>query len=82
MSKYLALLVVAMFLVPATPAWAVEPKVKLLWPDGAPGALGDEPKDEPTLTIWLPDGRGRTSQSPKEPAVESRKWDHLLCPYP
>ncbi len=25
-----------------------------LWPDGAPGALGTEPADKPTLTIYLP----------------------------
>src|SRR5438067_7273014 len=26
-----------------------------LWPEGAPGALGKEPKDIPTLTVFLPD---------------------------
>lgn len=26
-----------------------------LWPDGAPGALGDKPQDIPTLTPFLPD---------------------------
>jgi len=26
-----------------------------LWPDGAPGALGEEPKDIPTLTPFLPE---------------------------
>lgn len=34
---------------------AAEPKTELLWPAGAPGALGDEPKDKPTLIIYLPD---------------------------
>ena len=38
---------------------AVEPstahKVELLWPDGAPGAKGNQDKDKPTLTICLPD---------------------------
>ena len=29
-----------------------EPKVELLWPDGAPGALGEEPKDKPTLICY------------------------------
>lgn len=29
------------------------PKAELLWPDGAPGALGDEPKDQPRLLIRL-----------------------------
>src|ERR1035437_7584981 len=26
-----------------------------LWPDGAPGALGNQPKGIPTLTVFLPD---------------------------
>jgi acetyl esterase/lipase len=30
------------------------PKVELLWPNGAPGALGTEDRDKPTLTISLP----------------------------
>lgn len=34
---------------------AAEPKTELLWPDGAPGALGDEPKDKPALIVYLPD---------------------------
>ncbi len=32
------------------------PKVELLWPDGAPGALGSEDADKPTLSIHLPRG--------------------------
>jgi acetyl esterase/lipase len=31
-----------------------QPKVELLWPDGAPGAVGKEETDKPTLTIFLP----------------------------
>jgi len=31
-----------------------EPKVELLWPDGAPGAKGQAEGDKPTLTIYLP----------------------------
>lgn len=34
---------------------AAEPKTELLWPEGAPGAKGDQPADKPTLTIWLPE---------------------------
>jgi len=30
------------------------PEVKLLWPDGAPGAKGDAEGDKPSLTIYLP----------------------------
>jgi acetyl esterase/lipase len=36
-------------------ALAAEPKTELLWPAGAPGALGQEPKDKPALIIYLPD---------------------------
>jgi acetyl esterase/lipase len=32
------------------------PRTEPLWPDGAPGALGTEEQDEPTLTIYLPFG--------------------------
>ena len=32
-----------------------------LWPDGAPGALGHEPKDIPTLTVFLPSAEKATS---------------------
>src|SRR5262249_38988839 len=35
-------------------AEAAEPKVELLWPKGAPGAVGTEDADRPTLTIYLP----------------------------
>jgi acetyl esterase/lipase len=34
---------------------AAEPKTELLWPNGAPGALGTEAKDKPMLTIYLPE---------------------------
>ena len=40
--------------------WAAEPKVELLWPQGAPGAKGDEPADKPTLTVFLPDAAKAT----------------------
>jgi acetyl esterase/lipase len=33
---------------------AAEPKIELLWPDGAPGAKGDSDNDKPTLSINLP----------------------------
>ncbi|HTU18749.1 MAG TPA: alpha/beta hydrolase [Gemmataceae bacterium] len=35
-------------------AAADQPKVELLWPKGAPGALGTEDRDKPSLTIYLP----------------------------
>jgi acetyl esterase/lipase len=33
---------------------APAPKTELLWPKGAPGAVGTEDKDKPDLTIHLP----------------------------
>lgn len=30
------------------------PKIELLWPKGAPGAVGAEERDKPSLTIYLP----------------------------
>ena len=33
-------------------------KVELLWPSGAPGALGNEDADRPNLTIYLPQANG------------------------
>jgi acetyl esterase/lipase len=38
---------------------AQEPKAELLWPAGAPGALGTEPADQPSITPFvLPKGTG------------------------
>ena len=31
-----------------------QPRVELLWPEGAPGAVGTEDLDRPTLTLFLP----------------------------
>jgi acetyl esterase/lipase len=36
-------------------AAAAEPKTELLWPKGAPGALGEADKDKPKLIIYLPE---------------------------
>lgn len=33
----------------------LEPVSMLLWPGGAPGAVGDEDADKPTLTVYLPE---------------------------
>lgn len=30
------------------------PKEELLWPKGAPGAVGTEAADKPSITVWLP----------------------------
>lgn len=34
-----------------------EPKVELLWPEGAPGAKGDADNDKPKLRVYLPDAQ-------------------------
>ena len=39
----------------AEPGYCAEPEKVLLWPNGAPGAKGDQPDDKPTLTICLPE---------------------------
>ncbi len=31
-----------------------EPRLELLWPNGAPGAVGDDEKDRPSITVYLP----------------------------
>ncbi len=41
--------------VAATAQVRAEPEPLPLWPDGAPGALGTEPHDIPTLQAYLPD---------------------------
>jgi acetyl esterase/lipase len=38
---------------------AAEPATELLWPEGAPGALGNEDRDKPSLTIYLADAAKR-----------------------
>ncbi|HZR27672.1 MAG TPA: alpha/beta hydrolase [Terriglobales bacterium] len=40
-----------------TPDPTTEPRTVLLWENGAPGALGNDDADKPTLTIYLPFGR-------------------------
>jgi acetyl esterase/lipase len=47
-----------LFLMLAAAVAAQEPKTVLLWPDGAPGAVGQEASDKPELTVYaLPAGR-------------------------
>ena len=46
----------------------VEPKVEPLWPDGAPGAVGAEAADRPTLTVFAP------------PADKANGTGVVICP--
>ena len=43
-----------------TGAGSLAAKTILLWPDGAPGAMGDEDIDRPTLMVYLPTGANAT----------------------
>jgi acetyl esterase/lipase len=53
--RFVLVLAVIMALLP--PAWSQPPASSaneiLLWPNGAPGALGDRPEDKPSLTPFL-----------------------------
>jgi acetyl esterase/lipase len=62
MTRWLALTV----LTTATFAQTSAPRTELLWPSGAPGAVGSEDRDKPTLTIW--------------PAAEPRGAAVVVCP--
>lgn len=52
--------VTSLLLILAGAVWAQrpvpEPAAELLWPNGAPGAVGTEEVDRPSLTAWLPKG--------------------------
>jgi acetyl esterase/lipase len=48
-------LLLAMSLVTLTGFAQQTPPVELVWPNGAPGAVGTLPEDKPTLTIYLPE---------------------------
>ncbi len=56
-TRRLSLLSVILLISPAGPAARanpVEPAVEFLWPGGAPGAIGSEDADKPSLAIFLP----------------------------
>jgi acetyl esterase/lipase len=48
------MLVVLLTLSLSLAAEVEKPKVELLWPAGAPGAVGNEEKDKPAVTVFLP----------------------------
>lgn len=59
-----SLILLCLTLIAASVLSAAEPPAPgttlLLWPEGAPGALGDEPKDKPQITAYLPQGVAKT----------------------
>jgi acetyl esterase/lipase len=55
----LRLLVPGWIIAAAAFAQTPAPRTELLWPSGAPGALGSEERDQPAITIWpAPQPRG------------------------
>jgi acetyl esterase/lipase len=65
----IALFALSAFLfVDAPRALSAEPRVELLWPSGAPGAVGNEDADRPSLTIY---------PAPEEKAVGA---GIVICP--
>jgi acetyl esterase/lipase len=79
--------------VPATPTAAAAPTPMLLWPNGAPGALGDADDDKPTITVYLPasnptktgiivvPGGGYQSLTPVGPAVAAWVNEHGMAAF-
>jgi acetyl esterase/lipase len=59
LARYLTF--VALFSLTTSILCAAEPKIELLWPDGAPGAKGEADNDKPKLNIYLPEQQ--TSQA-------------------
>lgn len=53
MSRFIAAVVVVA--ISSTFLVAADPKTELLWPGGAPGALGAADNDKPTLIVYLPE---------------------------
>ena len=53
--KWTRLLPLFLFLLATGGLAAAEPSVHLLWPEGAPGALGEADKDKPRLLVYLPE---------------------------
>jgi acetyl esterase/lipase len=39
---------------PPAPPILQDPQTMLLWPDGAPGALGQDDSDKPSITVYMP----------------------------
>lgn len=55
MPSSIPLLILVLLAAASTPAGAADAISLPLWPGGAPGALGTEAKDIPTITAFLPD---------------------------
>ena len=63
-----AIMVIALSLVFPAVSQSAPQKVEVLWPAGAPGALGNGDEDRPSLTIYLPG------------AAESAGFGVVVCP--
>jgi acetyl esterase/lipase len=56
----IAVVAVALLSITAAARSEPEPQPVLLWPDGAPGALGKDEVDQPSLRLYLPTGTAPT----------------------
>jgi len=54
MNKHLLIISLCICTLTSTGLQADQASERLLWPDGAPGAKGDQEGDKPSLTIYLP----------------------------
>jgi len=62
-SAFLACLLLAAFALPGSAGAqprGPEPETVSLWPDGAPGAKGEQDADKPTLSVYLPEDAAAT----------------------
>ena len=61
-------------------AQSVAARVELLWPGGAPGALGTEEVDRPTLGIYLPaaDKASKSAEEASKSLGGERQGGHVL----
>lgn len=55
MLRFLSLSIVAVVVCQSPPGGAVAAETELLWPQGAPGAVGEDTKDKPTLISYVVD---------------------------
>jgi hypothetical protein len=54
-----------------TPSPLVGP-IEYLWPHGAPGAVGQEERDKPSLSVYLAGSPGRLDARERSPGEEMR----------
>src|SRR2546425_5566899 len=59
------------------PDLVAEPRTIPLWENGAPGALGNEDRDQPTITLYAPVDASETRS--EEHTSELQSLAYLVC---